>query len=151
MDLFFLGFGSVDSNLWLRGPTIVGANEGSVSTVWSAEGKRPEFVGAKRAASLLQRRAATIERTEHMVRVLLIPPKRKRPSERIGLFVFDTVSDRRFFQRYIICLYITYANTANTMARNTKKTLRSFLPEFHTWYENHSDPRQAAIRNKLGA
>ena len=37
-----------------------------------------------------------------------------------------------FFQRYIICLNITYANTANTMARNTKKTLRSFLPEFHT-------------------
>ena len=43
----------------------MGANEGSVSTVWSAEGKRPEFVGAKRAASALQARAATIELSEH--------------------------------------------------------------------------------------
>ena len=45
-------------------PTIVGANEGSVSTVWSAEGKRPEFVGAKRAQAPLQGACATIERTE---------------------------------------------------------------------------------------
>ena len=44
--------------------TIVGANEGSVSTVWSAEGKRPEFVGAKRAQAPLQGVCATIERTE---------------------------------------------------------------------------------------
>ena len=44
---------------------IDGANEGSVSTVGSAAGKRPEFVSAKRAASPLQGRAATIERTEH--------------------------------------------------------------------------------------
>ena len=66
MDLFFSWFW--DSQLEPMTPT-VGANEGSVSTVWSAEGKRPEFVGAKRAASLLQGRAATIERTEHMVRV----------------------------------------------------------------------------------
>ena len=40
------------------------ANEGSVSPVGSAKGKRPEFVSAKRAASALQARAATIERTE---------------------------------------------------------------------------------------
>ena len=39
------------------------ANEGSVSPVGSAKGKRPEFVSAKRAASALQARAATIERT----------------------------------------------------------------------------------------
>ena len=33
---------------------IVGANEGSVSPVGSAEGKRPEFVSAKRAQTPLQ-------------------------------------------------------------------------------------------------
>jgi len=46
-----------------------GANEGSASTVWSAEGKRPEFVGAKRAQAPLQGACATIERTG-----LRIPP-----------------------------------------------------------------------------
>ncbi len=45
-------------------PTIVGANEGSVSPVGSAEGKRPEFVGAKRAQTPLQGGCATIERTD---------------------------------------------------------------------------------------
>ena len=40
------------------------ANEGSASTVWSAEGKRPEFVSAKRAQAPLQGACATIERTE---------------------------------------------------------------------------------------
>ena len=39
------------------------ANEGSVSPVGSAEGKRPEFVSAKRASSAPQAREATIERT----------------------------------------------------------------------------------------
>ena len=45
------------------------ANEGSVSTGWSAEGKRPEFVGAKRAQAPLHGVCATIERTG-----LRIPP-----------------------------------------------------------------------------
>ena len=40
------------------------ANEGSVFPVGSAEGKRPEFVSAKRAASALRARAATIEIAE---------------------------------------------------------------------------------------
>ena len=62
MGLFFLGQNRGPS-LWR--PAIVGANEGSVSPVGSAEGKRPEFVNAKRAASPFQGRAATIERTEH--------------------------------------------------------------------------------------
>ena len=66
MDLFFSWFW--DSQLEPMTPT-VGANEGSVSTVWSAEGKRPEFVSAKRASSAPQAREATIERTG-----LRIPP-----------------------------------------------------------------------------
>ena len=40
------------------------ANEGSVSTVWSAEGKRPEFVSAKRVQTPLQGGCTTIERTD---------------------------------------------------------------------------------------
>ena len=41
-----------------------GANEGSASTVWSAEGKRPEFVSAKRVQTPLQGVCTTIERTD---------------------------------------------------------------------------------------
>ena len=40
------------------------ANEGSVSPVGSAEGKRPEFVSAKRVQTPLQGVCTTIERTD---------------------------------------------------------------------------------------
>ena len=53
---------------WEANPRDHVANEGSVSPVGSAEGKRPEFVSAKRAQAPLQGTCATIERTGLRIR-----------------------------------------------------------------------------------
>ena len=60
--VFFVGLSLVDSN---TRPVREWANEGSVSPVGSAKGKRPEFVSAKRSLGPATRSQATIERTDN--------------------------------------------------------------------------------------